>query len=94
MKRRILAIAIATLGGALAGCVSTGRDQSLIGTLEVYGENAYRNKQPVGSGARVNDGDTISTGDDTSMRLNLVDGASSSSTRTPTRSSCARPRAS
>ena len=74
MKHGILAIVIATLGGALAGCVTAVRDQSLIGTLEVYGANAYLRGLPVSSGARVYDGDTISTGEDTSMRLRLVDG--------------------
>jgi len=74
MKRGLPAILIAALVGALTGCVTTGGDQGLIGTLEVYGANGYLNGRPAASGARVRDGDTISTGEDTSMRLRLVDG--------------------
>jgi hypothetical protein len=70
MKRRLVAAALATL----AGCATpSGPQREILGSLEVDGGNAFINGSRAYPGASVRDGDVVTTGSATSVRVRFRD---------------------
>ena len=71
MRRWLIAAALA----ALAGCATpSGPQRDILGSLEVDGGDALINGSRAYHGARVYDGDVVTTGSATSVRVRFRDG--------------------